>query len=202
MKVWVMGRLEDVHFAVAAIKGWNAQSRVRVAESAIAQGFRQYARQCISIVTVPEASPQSSPFALDRSPRTFPCRREDFAPTPDVDVKQFGSRQAGSQAERNDPAGGRAGDKVKVSGHRSATKVVFLQTGEERRGEYPTDSTAVDGQNTEPSAIGPRQRYAPFSQRAEGALQGLVSAVHLCVPLSVAGCRPPPVHSPVANQPS
>ena len=198
VKVGVMGRLEDVHLAVAAIEGWDAQPNLRITESAISQDFCQYARQRSSVVTVPEASPQSSPFALGRSPRTFPSGREDFAPTLDVDVKQFGSREAGRQAERNDSSGRRAGDEVEISCHRSVGKIVMLQIGEERRGKDPADSTAVDGQNAELSVLGPRQRYAPLSQRAGGALQVLVSAIHWCFPLS--GLRMPPPARPFSSR--
>ena len=167
----MMGRLEDVHFAVPTVERRYAEARLGLAQCPVTQSLEQYASECLPVVEVAE-TPEDLPANTLKTPDGTPSRRrKDLASSLDVDVAQCRCGMSRRQTERQDAASRSARNDVEVLGHRTAAKEAILEAGEEGGREDPTDAPAVNGKNAKWPIRWPRKRVASLLQGAIGPLR-------------------------------
>ena len=190
----MVGRFEDVHFAVPTVEGRYAEPRFGLAQCPTTQRLVQYAPQCLTVVKVSETPADRSLSPFQTAENTTSRRREDLASLLNIDVTKCGCGMPSRQAERENAAGRSTRNNVEVRGHRTAMKEATLKAGEECGRENSADAAAVNGENAKRPTCRPRKRDASSLQGASGPSRWSTCVFRFHVP-SPRG-RMPPAASP------
>lgn len=196
-----MGRFEDVDLAVAALEGGDAEPDLRLAEPALAKLTLQDAHERPAVVSKLEVLADLPQAAFRRSEEIASDRGEDLAAALDVEIAQLCGGEAGPDAKGKNAAGGGAGDEVEMSRNRRATEIALLQSRQESGRIDAADAAAINGQDAEVAVLGPVKRRAALLEGPGGSSERGLFVRHAGAS-SIVMWRPPPVHFPVASQPS
>src|SRR5262249_22155879 len=112
--VRVMRSLEDEDLAVSPVECGEAQPDAGIAELAITKLVDEKSFEGAAIIEIARVMPlvaQPRPYAAERS---VGKRRKDLASSGDIEIEEFVSRVAGTQAEGEDAACRGACDKVEI----------------------------------------------------------------------------------------